>query len=109
MSRKANKMSTALPSLGKPALPEKSDEVIASFKTQPAMEDTLEQVTIVAPTLSWDTGYVRKKLDVALNGTQAQTLKGIQLGLEKQEAQLANGRYVANPVDAIRWLLEHAN
>lgn len=102
-------MSTALPSLGKPAVQHKSDEVIASFKTQAAIEDAVEQVTIVAPTLSWQTGFVRKKLDVALNSTQAQTLKGIQLGLEKQEAQLANGRYVANAVDAIRWMLEQAS
>lgn len=80
------------------------ESITAAGQSKPEYEN----ITVTFPIFQWDSGYVRQKLDVMLTGAQAATLKSIQLGLEKQEAQLINGRYVANPVDAIRWLLECA-
>lgn len=72
---------------------------------------TVEQIkatiTLTAPIKDWEEGFVRKNLDVVLNRDQAKILKQIQLGLEEREAQLKNGKYVANAVDAIRWMLEN--
>lgn len=64
-------------------------------------------MTVEMPFLVWKEGFLRRRLDCVLTNEQARKLKGIQLGLESQEAQLQNGKYVANPVDALRWLLEN--
>lgn len=63
--------------------------------------------TLTIPIFAWDEGYARRCVDVRLSGSQAATLKAIQLGLENRGAQLENGKYVANAVDAIRWMLEN--
>ena len=63
--------------------------------------------TLSVPFLEWDSGYSRRVLDVRLTTEQAQKLKSVQLGLEQREAQLENGRYVANAVDAVRWMIEN--
>ena len=109
MTRKRNKMSE-LPTIVKQTAT--APEVITAPEpiAEACVTSTISVgvVTVTAPTMEWESGYVRRKLDVALNSTQAAKLKAIQLGLEQKEAQLENGKYVANPVDAIRWLLENA-
>jgi hypothetical protein len=63
--------------------------------------------TVSCPVLLWDEGYSRRYLQVRLNESQANKLKAIQLGLESKDAQLEDGKYVSNPVDAVRWILEN--
>lgn len=111
MSKKRKPMSE-LPTMKREAVPVESlpvappllDETIGT----PQIEHDCEVLHMSFPVFNWDSGYVRQKLDVHLTGAQAKTLKSIQLGLEKQEAKLSNGRCVSNPVDAIRWMLEEA-
>lgn len=101
-----------LPTMKREAVPVESlpiepvllDETIGT----PPIEQDCDVLHMSVPVFHWDSGYVRRKLDVHLTGAQANTLKSIQLGLEKQEAKLINGRCVSNPVDAIRWILEEA-
>jgi len=83
------------------------DETVKLFTETAPIEPDCTIVSVSVPSFEWQTGYVRRKLDVALSTDQAVVLKSMQLGLEKQEARLKNGRYVANPVDAIRWMLEN--
>jgi len=71
------------------------------------VESIQATITVTAPIKDWEEGFVRKNLDVVLNRDQARVLKKIQLGLEEKEAQLKNGKYVANAVDAVRWILEN--
>ena len=71
------------------------------------VENIQATITVTAPIKDWEEGFVRKNLDVVLNRDQARVLKKIQLGLEEKEAQLKNGKYVANAVDAVRWILEN--
>lgn len=109
MSKKRKPMDD-MPTMGTPyptSAPVVSVENVAVVETSTAMNDPVLAVVISAPCLPWD-GHARKSLDVRLTSSQAGTLKGIQLGLEKQEATLLNGKFVANPVDAIRWMLENA-
>lgn len=92
------------------------DEVITSSSesrseqsqtTTGPIEPVCEILTLSIPSMQWKAGYIRKRFDLALNGRQAQRLRQVQMGLEQQEAQLENGRYVSTQVDAIRWLLEN--
>jgi hypothetical protein len=69
----------------------------------------LVSMTVSLPFWSGFGGYTKRRHDVILTQKQAGKLKGIYLGLEEMDAQLENGKYVSNPVDAIRWLLENAN
>jgi hypothetical protein len=69
----------------------------------------LVSMTVSLPFWSGFGGYAKKRHDLILTQKQAGKLKGIYLGLEEMDAQLENGKYVSNPVDAIRWLLENAN
>jgi len=111
MSNKKKKPMSGLPSIEniKPGMEVKLsvDETITSFTETVPIEPDCTIVSVSVPSFEWQTGYVRRKLDVALSTDQAAVLKSMQLGLEKQEARLKNGRYVANPVDAIRWVLEN--
>jgi hypothetical protein len=103
----------------KNALPKIGDALDASMKSVAAKIAVADKVvsaarelppnnwTISCPVLIWDEGYARKSLDVRLTEVQANKLKAIQLGLESKDAKLENGRYVSNPVDAIRWMLEN--
>lgn len=83
-------------------------EPVETSTPQPTEEELSKTITVSMPFFEWNVGYSRTKLDVRLNSSQAATLKGITLGLEQQEAKLLNGKCVANPVDALRWLLENA-
>ena len=83
----------------------RTDPVIHVARSVDPVDDSW---TISVPVLVWDAGYARKNIDVRLTESQANKLKSIHLGLEKQEATLENGKCVANPVDAIRWMLENA-
>jgi hypothetical protein len=83
-------------------------ETEAAFTTTGPIEPDCTLVTVCVPSFEWDSGYAKRKLDVSLTSDQASVLKSMQLGLEKQEARLKNGRYVSNPVDTIRWMLENA-
>lgn len=75
----------------------------------PTLENPIVgEVSLTLPTFNWEAGYARRNVDVRLTEAQAKTLKAITLGLERQEAQLLNGKNVSNPVDAIRWMLENA-
>lgn len=65
-----------------------------------------KNTSVTVPVAKWAGGYVRRRHDVSLDSKQAQALWEIQHGLEQREAQLANGRFVSNGVDAIRWILE---
>lgn len=91
-----------LPKIGEPHTDGNGHEVVTT--TVERMQAT---VTVTAPIKDWEEGFVRKNLDVVLNRDQARVLKKIQLGLEEKESQLRNGKYVANAVDAIRWMLEN--
>ena len=51
-------------------------------------------------------GYARRRIDLRLKGTQAERLKQIANGLEDAGATLADGKYVVNVTDAIRWMIE---
>jgi hypothetical protein len=110
MSKRKKPMS-GLPSIEsiKPGMEVKLsvDETIKSFTETAPIEPDCTILSVSVPSFEWQSGYARRKLDVALSSDQAAVLKSMQLGLEKQEAQLKNGRYVANPVDAIRWVLEN--
>lgn len=90
-----------------PTLGMATAEVEAPPPMAPVVEDEESRLSLSVPSFPWRTGYVRKSLDVRLTEVQAQTLRGITLGLERQEAKLVNGKCVANPVDAIRWMLEN--
>ena len=97
--------SASLPSLRVAGVEEQEPAIVPMVKEEPTPEAGTISVTV--PTFAWEKGYARRKLDVKLTESQALTLRGITLGLERQEAQLANGKNVANPVDAIRWMLEN--
>jgi len=84
-----------------------SNDQSKSIRASDNREPTTAKLTI--PIFAWDEGYARRCVDVRLSGSQAATLKAIQLGLENRGAQLENGKYVANAVDAIRWMLENIN
>ena len=98
-----------LPKIGDP-FPSKakaSEDSVAVISTHRELEPN--NWTLSVPVLVWDEGYARRSLDVKLNESQANKLKAIQLGLESKDAQLENGRFVANPVDAVRWILENVS
>lgn len=99
----------ALPKIGDPYPVTSAETVLVVETATPTIseEELGQTVTVCCPFFPWDSGYCRRNLDVVLTSTQATTLKGILLGLEKQEACLINGRPVSNPVDAIRWMLEN--
>jgi len=64
-------------------------------------------VTITLPVFDWPEGYVSRNTNCWWNQEQAINLRRIQLGLERQEAQLKDGKYVSNGVDALRYILEN--
>lgn len=67
----------------------------------------LQSATLEVPILSNVNGYCRSRVDCRLSRDQSQKLKSIWQGLEQMDAKLANGRNVANPGNAIQWLLEN--
>jgi hypothetical protein len=50
--------------------------------------------------------FVSRHVDVQLKGAQARAMRRLFEGLLDQGAKLANGRRVASPADAIRYVLE---
>lgn len=71
------------------------------------VEPTGEVVSISVPLFHWTAGNAHRKVTaLRLTRQQAATLKSLTMGLENQEAQLKDGRFVSRPVDAIRWMLE---
>ena len=70
------------------------------------VQDVLSSTLIEVPVLKLQGGYCRKRVDCTLTRSQAQQLRAVQSGLEANEAQLANGRYVSNAMHAIQWILE---
>lgn len=50
--------------------------------------------------------YAQRQVHMTLDVKQAASLRAVYEGLEVDHAKLASGRRVANPQDALRWLLE---
>jgi len=65
-------------------------------------------VTIAVPfsSASLDHCYISTHVDAQLSHQQGLALRRLHLGLDAAGARLANGRRVATPPDAVRWLLE---
>jgi hypothetical protein len=103
MAKDRQKMASA-PPLPKIAASNGNGHVERTVKT-----DECKSLHLTVPSFDWDAGYARRCIDLRLNSQQAEKLKSIQLGLEKQEAQLANGKFVSNATDALRWILENAS
>ena len=71
------------------------------------IEATIQTLTLQVPCMNGVTGYVRKRVDVTLTQSQAAKLKGILQALESKDSQLENGKYVANQMHALQWMLEN--
>lgn len=69
---------------------------------------TITTSTIKVPRMNAPIGYARNQVSCKLNGSQAEKLKTIQLGLEAKGTKLANGRHVSTPYHAIVWMIEQA-
>ena len=65
-------------------------------------------VTIAVPfsSASLDHCYISTHVDAQLSHQQGLALRRLHLGLDAAGARLANGRRVATPPDAVRWMLE---
>lgn len=64
--------------------------------------------TVEAPVMVLDDGgYAQRFVQLRLNEKQARKLRGLQLGLEENNAKLEDDRYVNCPLDAVRWFLEN--
>jgi hypothetical protein len=61
-------------------------------------------VPVARPDL--DNCYISRHCEVRLSPQQARTLRCVLLGLDAAGERLSNGRRVATPADALRWLLE---
>lgn len=51
-------------------------------------------------------GYTKRRIDTTCSRSGAEGWKAILFGLQQQEAKLANGKYVQNLSDAVRWVGE---
>lgn len=51
-------------------------------------------------------GYTRRRLDVMLTQSQAETAKCIAEALDRASIKLNNGKQVESPTDVVRWLLD---
>lgn len=68
---------------------------------------TVREMEVGVPFLAGIEGYKRRRLDMKLNGSQAEKVRGIQMGLEASGAKLENGRFVSTPTHAVLWILEN--
>ena len=112
----------SLPSIGAPAKVEIQIDSPPELKIPATPEETkIEQVKEVeiaikmtdrkvsVPFLeNFIEGYSRTRIDLKLTNSQANALKSIQLALEAKEAKLGSGKYVSNPADSLKWILEAA-
>jgi len=63
---------------------------------------------VEAPVMTLDDGgYAQRFIQLRLNEKQARKLRGLQLGLEENNAKLEDDRYVNSPLDTVRWVLEN--
>lgn len=53
-------------------------------------------------------GFRQRHLDLGLDAAQAATLRQLIAGMQREASRLANGRYVQNGADAVRFWLESA-
>ena len=83
-------------------------DVPAPLPGPPAGEAPIVVVSLTAPIsgASLETCYISRHADVRLSLDQGLMLRRLYAALDQTGLRLANGRRVANPPDAIRWLLE---
>lgn len=51
-------------------------------------------------------GYTKRRIDTTCSRAGAEGWKAVLFGLQQQEAKLADGKYVQNLGDAVRWVGE---
>ncbi len=61
------------------------------------------------PYFDGPTGYCARRIDMMLTGNQAEKLKGILVGIQEQEGELANGQVVRTPGHALQYMIENAS
>lgn len=82
-------------------IPQKDEEAatVATAITQ-------KSITCSVPFIDGLTGYSKTRVDSRFPRRIANKLKGIQQGLENDNAQLADGRYVSSPTHAIEYIID---
>jgi hypothetical protein len=76
-------------------------------KKSDALPAAIATVVIELPVGAIPEGvFVSRHVDVQLKGAQARAMRRLFEGLLDQGAKLANGRRVASPADAVRYVLE---
>jgi hypothetical protein len=78
----------------------------ATIKKVDELRYTLSLVDVTIPRFDGLDGYVTKRFEVRLKGTEASILRSIRAGLEQQGCKLADGRHIKTPLDAVRWLIQ---
>lgn len=74
---------------------------------EPAIAATIQLALPVAPFPP--SGYRSRRLDLNLTSDQADALHRVYRGLQAEHAQLASGKHVDSPQEALRCLLERIN
>lgn len=80
------------------------DQVENEPEAEPPLDATMYGVEVPVIELR---GYTRRRIDVALSSSQAQILRGVEVGLQARQATLENGKPVSNQQDAFKWILEN--
>ena len=78
----------------------------ATIKKVDELKYTLSLVDVTIPRFDGLDGYVTKRFEVRLKGTEANILRAIRAGLEQQGCTLNDGRPIKTPLDAVRWLIQ---
>lgn len=78
----------------------------ATVKKVDELKYTLSLVDVSIPRFDGLDGYVTKRFEVRLKGTEASILRAIRAGLEQQNCTLNDGRPIKTPLDAVRWLIQ---
>ena len=90
----------------KPAQKPKAKKPSARKRPPKVSGPAVVKKDIKAPVMQGWNGYSRRRVDLMLDASQADTLRDLQQGLMSDKATLKNGNPVQRPNDALRWLLE---
>lgn len=112
-TKSAKNQVSELPSLNDAIAPDKPSEIEVSVDilkdtavVTVATSITHRSITCSVPFIEGLTGYARTRIDSRFPRRIAEKLKGIQQGLENENAQLSDGRYVSSPTHTIEYIID---